>query len=338
MLRPGQTRFILAFMVIMYHLSASIFLGGFAVSCFFFLSGYWIGLMFDNKYSKFEQPLKVFYISRLWRLMPVFYTFTLLCLLVNFSTLNLGASFMALSGLDKLHSLFANILLLGYSNSPVKILVPAWSLDIELQFYIIFPLLAYFFRKNRTVLLIITLLFFLATISFFILPNVPYSYFSYSVFYLFFVGVSVYHFNIKVSPITEKVSFVLLLIVFFSQYLIPSIRVFDKDATSFYRALLNFVMTTLAIPVLIRSIYNRTSDNDKFWGEMSFLVYLSHWVWLIPYNTLIVHATKLQRVPYVIGFLAVTFLSSYLVYKFIDRPSETYRHKWIKKQKFRSAI
>lgn len=87
-----------------------------------------------------------------------------------------------------------------------------------------------------------------------------------------------------------------------------------------------------AIPALVNSVHNQTNKLDKFFGEMSFTIYLSHWVWIIPYNLFIANLDKPSRIPYVLGFLAITMLSSYLVYKFVDRPLERVRHNWIKKQ------
>ncbi len=159
MLRPGLIRFILALAVIFYHLSKNIFLGYFAVGCFFILSGYWISLMFDKKYSKKQSILKVYYISRLWRLMPVFYAFSILGLIVNFFIhSNL---FVHLDKYEKASAIVSNVIMLGYANIKAKILVPAWSLDVEMQFYLIFPLIAYFIKKNMSILFSITALFFL---------------------------------------------------------------------------------------------------------------------------------------------------------------------------------
>jgi len=71
------------------------------------------------------------------------------------------------------------------------------------------------------------------------------------------------------------------------------------------------------------------------------MVYLAHWVWIEPYhiilardplNILSSHFGKFARVPYGLLFLMITFLSSYLIYKLIDRPSESLRHKWVNKQ------
>jgi peptidoglycan/LPS O-acetylase OafA/YrhL len=337
MLKPGQTRFILAFMVILFHLSQSVFLGEFAVGCFFILSGYWISLMYERKYSKIKDTLKVFYISRVWRLLPVFYTFTILAIITSIlAHHNLLLKFNELDSLQKSIFLIANLIVLGYANSKNPIIVPAWSLDIEMQFYLLFPLLIYFLRHKKQWLIAATALFFLTAV--FILATHQ-TYLSKTVFnylFLFFIGVIVYYFNFKPGKVVERVSLLILFAIFAAHLIVPSLLAKARDNSGEYYEVLSLVMILMAVPALINSVHNQTNKFDKFLGEMSFTVYLSHWVWIVPYNALILNASKAARVPYVAGFLLITLLSSYIVYRFIDRPSEKLRHKWIKKQALKS--
>ena len=82
-MRPGLVRFILALLVLLSHFSSFFMLGKYAVCGFFILSGYWISLMYDKKYSLKENQISVFYISRLWRIFPMFYFFSILGLIVT---------------------------------------------------------------------------------------------------------------------------------------------------------------------------------------------------------------------------------------------------------------
>jgi peptidoglycan/LPS O-acetylase OafA/YrhL len=333
MLSPGLTRFILSISVVAFHLSQSIFLGYFAVGCFLILSGYWIALMFEHKYSKFESKLKVFFISRLWRLMPVFYTFTLLGLLVDhlgkssflngFNVLNIG---------QKTEVVISNIMLLGYSTSDCKLLVPAWSLDIELQFYIFFALLFCLFKGIKRYLKYLTMSFFVIAISLIIFNQTELLRTSMAYMYLFFVGVMIYHFKLKPSDKVYKWSSIIFLLIIAIQYLIPSLSVYYRNGASIYYTCLSLALILFAIPALIKSVSIKSDTRDKFLGEMSFTVYLSHWIWLGPYNIMIADVTKIERIPYLMGFLLVTFLSAFLIYKYIDRPSERMRHIWLNRQ------
>jgi len=333
MLRPGLTRFLLAFLVILFHLSQSIFLGKFAVGCFFILSGYWISLMFEKKYSLKKQSLKVYYISRAWRLFPVFYSFTIIALIVY--ALGNSTYFDRLGHLEiyeKVKIVFANIFILGYALTKSNILVPAWSLDIEIQFYILFPLLVYILGKNKKRILLVTLLFFVLALLIFIFDLTKLNLTSMSYIYLFMIGMIIYHYKIHSTIKVEKWSLGILAGIIAVQYMIPSLKPLYRDTGSQYYSILSFILTIAAIPTLINSIHKPTNEKDKFLGEMSFMIYLSHWIWLNLYNLLIAESSKMARIPYIFGFLFMTFLSAYLVYKFIDRPSEKLRHKWVKLQ------
>ena len=148
MLKPGLLRFILALTVIFFHISKLIFLGHFAVLCFFMLSGYWITFMYKNKYQKFEDVFKVFYISRVWRLFPVFLLFNILVFAVSYIyNPHFFDFFLAFKTSEKLGYGLSNIFLLGFYQFKNQILVPAWSLDIEMQFYLIYPFLFFFVIK-----------------------------------------------------------------------------------------------------------------------------------------------------------------------------------------------
>lgn len=333
MLKPGQTRFILAFMVILFHISQSIFLGRFAVGCFFILSGYWISLMYQNKYSKIKNALKVFYISRFWRLLPVFYAFSILGITTDLIIHhNLLGDYSKLGTLQKGIFLISNMTIFGYGQNKIQILIPAWSLDIEMQFYLLFPLLFYFFRQKKQYLIFMTVLFFLVSSLIFISHQVNLSETVFYYLFLFLIGSGFYFFNIKPGKIIEITALLALLLFFAVHLIVPSLRVSVQNNHGSYYEIVSDIMIFLAIPTLVNSVHHQTNNFDKFLGEMSFMVYLSHWVWIGAYNELILNASKFGRIPYVLGFFIITLLSSYLVYKFIDRPSERLRHNWIKKQ------
>lgn len=333
MIRPGLTRFILALLVIFYHLSVSLFFGKFAVGCFFILSGYWIAVMYEKKYSKKRDPLKVFYISRFWRLLPSFYAFSLIAFLFF---LAIGSSFMKdvllLDGFGKIKLIISNIFILGYANAPKNLLAPTWSLDVELQFYLLFPLIYSFIKKDRTYIYMLLGIFSILAlycmtidVSYILKTSLPY-------LYLFLIGVAIKIYKVSPGQNIYRSSIIVLILIVAVQYGIPSLRSLYRDETSVYYQLLSLVMTLIAIPILIKSIETRTDANDKFLGEFSFMIYLSHWIWLLPYNMLVSGASGLTKIAYVAVFFMFTGISSYLVYLFVDRPSEKLRQKWVADQ------
>lgn len=323
----------MAFMVILFHISQTIFLGPFAVGCFFILSGYWISLMYEKEYSKTQNALKVFYISRLWRLLPTFYIFTVLGIITNFIIHN--NLFIDLAHLQTLHKaifFISNLVILGYAQNKIQIIGPAWSLDVELQFYLLFPLLFYFLRDKKQFVYLLTGVFFLVSCAILINNQANLSETVLYYLFLFLIGFIIYFNKIRLSKKSEIIGLSILFLIFVAHLIIPSLRSKILENQSGYFKVVSLVMIFAAIPALINSVHNQTNKFDKFLGEMSFMIYLSHWVWIIPYNLLITNIDKPSRIPYVLGFLGVTMLSSYLVYKFVDRPSERLRHSWIKKQ------
>lgn len=147
--------------------------GNFGVELFFVLSGFILGLPFARYYLLNGSiiSIKSYFLRRLSRLEPPY-------IIVMFSLL-IGSIFISknLSITDGTQSFLASI---GYMHNfiyaePSLINTVAWSLEIEIQFYILAPLLSLFFSiKNnitRRTLLIFTTLFFsvfsiLATLPF----------------------------------------------------------------------------------------------------------------------------------------------------------------------------
>lgn len=157
--------------VILFHSGISFFSGGFVgVDVFFVISGYLITtiLIQDFEYKRFS--FIDFYERRARRILPALFLVMIVC--IPFAWLWMLPSQMK----DFLQSLFAvsifssNILFWrqsGYfgQNSEEKPLLHTWSLGVEEQYYIFFPiflLLAWGFGKNRVLLII----FVMASISF----------------------------------------------------------------------------------------------------------------------------------------------------------------------------
>jgi peptidoglycan/LPS O-acetylase OafA/YrhL len=340
MLRPGLTRFILAVIVVISHFSNAIMLGKFAVCCFFILSGYWISSMYEKKYSKKKNPLKVFYISRLWRLFPMYYLFFILGLISTI--LFMPPFFSVVSGLgfmSKLSAVISNLFIVGQALPKYRILGPAWSLDVEIQLYLVFPLLVYLIRKTGNSLLFsLSLLFVSLVIYLYFKDQVQFTLLSY--LFLFLFGSLAYMYRITFPPVVEKLSAAVFLLILGSQYLVPSLHHHFMEENSYYYFFMTLVLIIFATPVLINSVHAPTNGKDKAFGELSYIVYLSHWVWIQPYYAYVwsnpsafSNGTKLM---YAGGVLLLTGVSSWLAYQYVDRRFEKSRHKWVGLQKDRT--
>lgn len=146
---PGLFRLILSYLVLLHH-STPLRLGEWAVYVFFVLSGFWICRMWRRRYAHTHHPYLTFAVSRWWRLAPVFVVCTFL---------GVASSFF-LHGGDVSHHC-GNLLwwlrqFLIVGSAAVTELPTAWSLDIEMQFYLVAPLLILLLARMRPVLRLLT--------------------------------------------------------------------------------------------------------------------------------------------------------------------------------------
>lgn len=118
---PGAFRLLLAVAVVASHISR-FDIGRLAVLLFFYLSGYWVSKVWVEKFE--SRAVGRFYAARYLRIAPLY-------LLVM-----LAAAWALGKHIGPL-----NLSLLGLASSDQDPLGVAWSLDIELQFYLLLPFL-----------------------------------------------------------------------------------------------------------------------------------------------------------------------------------------------------
>lgn len=139
--------------VIFFHANFPFFDGGFiGVDIFFVISGYLITniIIKDLSINKFK--LKDFYLRRARRILPVLYFITIVSLLLSFFLMTeeqiIFFSKQTISVVLFLSNFFF-WLNTGYfdPNTEIQPLLHTWSLAVEEQFYIFFPLILIFFWK-----------------------------------------------------------------------------------------------------------------------------------------------------------------------------------------------
>lgn len=124
-LGPGALRLLLALVVLASHLSA-LNIGRPAVVLFFVVSGYWV----SRRWLEGGAGVMGFALARLLRIWPLFALISVLTWL--------GQGWL---GLPREADLAAGLLLLGSASRGDLLIGVAWSLDLELQFYLCLPLL-----------------------------------------------------------------------------------------------------------------------------------------------------------------------------------------------------
>ena len=152
--------------VIFFHAGFSLFGGGFiGVDIFFVISGYLITTIIHNEIKNNSFSLKNFYERRVRRILPALFFVMLVCIPFAWFWL-LPSEYIDFSQSVIAATLFSSNILFwqesGYfaPASELKPLLHTWSLAVEEQFYLFFPLLLLFVRKlndNHLLILIITI-------------------------------------------------------------------------------------------------------------------------------------------------------------------------------------
>lgn len=308
--------------VLFFHFEIPGFSGGFlGVDVFFVISGFLMTMIILRDFEKDHFTLKGFYERRIRRLIPALSLLLLFVLVISSvfffkSDLRLNAKYVGLADI-----FFSNIYFWKYQNyfsSTDNILLHTWSLGVEWQFYLFYPIILlllrkiYFRKKNIfwSILLALTLASFAIMLfiggsatnfTFYMLPS---RYWELSLGGLAY-GLSIYWQPTKSIRIWI-VALSILVIISSAFFITPS------DLWPSTLTLLPVVATFLILSYNVEfSLFN--NQVVRFFGNISYSLYLWHWPWyiLFKYFGLIDWVSIL-----VITLLSI--LSAYLSYKYIE--------------------
>jgi len=326
-IQPGAVRMLLALTVVFYHISKFVFIGSFAVHVFFILSGYWVSKMYYEKYVHMDKTLFKFYSSRVFRIFPLY-------LFVSFITytvkLIIDNSFIEVIINYTLSDWLSILMLFGFDNKSL-LLGPAWSLDIELQFYLIVPLLIYIFNKRY--LVIVT--FIISVIVLIIARVYPrFFYFEGLILYLpyFILGMIIYLNKIKTSKFMIFTGLFLFLTILSLHYFIPVLSKLVLYGSNAYLETLNMILPIFLIPFISFNVLQKSNKFDRHLGNLSYTVYLFHWTLLIPYSYYFADLSFSNRIPYALIYLFCVVLGSLIIYQLFEKPIEKMRKNFLIKR------
>ena len=119
--------------------------GGLGVELFFVLSGFLITWMLQHEFQKHQTiDFRAFYWRRLLRLMPIFYVYVILCLLM-LALLHRPIPWGAVvSGLTYTTNYYQAL-----HDAPTHFLSHCWSLAVEEQFYFLWPMALWLILKRK---------------------------------------------------------------------------------------------------------------------------------------------------------------------------------------------
>ena len=328
--------------VILFHAGFNSFKGGFVgVDIFFVISGYLITYIMLVEKQAGAFSLVHFYERRVKRILPALFvvvatTLPFAWFLMNPHQLKEYSQSVAAVSLS-----LSNVLFWQQSNyfdaeAALRPLLHTWSLGVEEQYYILFPLLFLFFWKIKTKLSLI-LIFVLSVASFywgyvqnieqpatafFMLPSRVWEFFvGVLIAYYFFKGLSQ-----KLSPIVQ--SWLALAGILF---LITSVVIFDEHTP--------FPSVYTVLPLLGASLVIMFSRADNIVGKI-LSTKLMLWIGLISYSAYLWHqpilsflriyhrGAEFTLVDYLIYFI-FTFGLAHLSYKFVENPFRKTKAKTI---------
>lgn len=126
--------------------NVSSIIGPLGVQLFFIVSGYTMLLTFGDEPAR--EAIFRFYVRRIFRIGPLFWTATICYGLLY--TFIVGPSYWAPKGITAADVVLTSTFLHWLTPSSFNAIVPGgWSIAIEVQFYLIFPLFAILFRNSR---------------------------------------------------------------------------------------------------------------------------------------------------------------------------------------------
>jgi peptidoglycan/LPS O-acetylase OafA/YrhL len=316
-------------LVLFFHLDLSPFEGGYiGVDVFFVISGYLISTILINKIDNGTFSFKDFYLRRAKRLMPSMLFVVILSMLMAYVIFPLSLFERSLKSSTAAVLSFSNIFFFkesGYfdSNAHLKPLLHTWSLAVEEQFYLIWPILLFLTLKAKKTIYRVLILFVIGIISLYFSEyylNINSS----AAFYLtpfrvfeFLIGTLLYWVSkIELKAFLKE----LLSLIGFLGLLTLSYLYNNNIPFPGINALLPCLFSAILIHNTGQSRYTSLLYNNallRWFGKISYSLYLIHWPFIVFYKFLF--SQDLNIYDQSILFIAST-LFGYIIYKFIETP------------------
>lgn len=303
----GTLRFILALMVALSHLGVSLphfNQGVFAVVIFYILAGM-VSYKLITRY--YATSAISYYKDRIKRIFPLY----LLSLLIAVIVYHFGINSYFVSKMPTISDWIGNITIIPLSYymytdiDKFTLIPPAWSLGVELQFYILVPLLFRYIKFLYATYLLSISIFFIGIIGI-----INTDYFGYrliaGVIFIFILGSQIIQAK-KGNKTAQKV----LYFTYFS-----CIVVFLYICVKPYKAPYNYeVMTSLLFGIPFLCYYRSPflKSIDKFLGIQSYGVFLLHFPSLWLYQIFCPHKINIYLI------LLISFALSVILNKLLQK-------------------
>ena len=319
-------------LVVLFHVGAPLFKNGWVgVDIFFVISGFLMWHLYADKIS--EGQVKEFYIKRLRRLLPALAVLILLSFVIFYFVLLPNERHLFINEIFSASFAFSNLYywleVQYFSSSQLRPLLNLWSIALELQFYLIFPILVLLLKKSTLrfiSLLVVSIATFIGLglysfqTSFFTLPGRLWE---------FLLGMLVAH--LKPNQIRESARFwmfkyFMVTIVILST-LVPEdnkFKVLVQIVIAFFSALyIMLEFNQIGTGVLVRIL-------SKI-GDYSYSIYLIHFPLfiLLGYTEFMGNPIKFEGIFSGVLYFSALILGSWLMKEFVE-DSKVFRKRFLK--------
>jgi peptidoglycan/LPS O-acetylase OafA/YrhL len=310
--------------------------------------------MWGKEYAPTSAPYLNFIISRFWRLMPIYYVALVLYYVVDYLFPTSGRNGLLESGFwTTVHFYISQIFILGYAPLPssAKIIPPVWSLDIELQFYLVAPLIIVLLQKYSAISLPRLALYGIALVGFgtfvvFFGNILAQSAFLPMYLAFFLIGLHSAHYEWKPSEALAVSGLGLAMLLIVGCIWLPATRPLLIEG-SFSGWLTNYnpdaciILALLVAPYAMATVRKTPMNGswfakiDRDFSNITYEIYLSHVSVLAIVEHFVGNLSKYQQLPaLVLAWIGVLPLC-WIVYRFIDRPIDQLRSTYVKSRQRR---
>jgi peptidoglycan/LPS O-acetylase OafA/YrhL len=314
----GFFRFLLAVSIIVFHCgplwSFKFITGHVAVETFFIISGFYMSLILNEKYTVKNKSYRLFLTNRIFRLYPIYWSVLILtCVFYltiysvtkgnQFSTISLykytntssliflcltnlllvGQDLVAFLGInpDTGNLFFTDNFWITRPQLNMFLFVPqAWTLSIELVFYALAP---FILRKKPVLIWGLILFSFLLRLYLYNALRLRYDPWTFRFFpteiFFFLLGYISYkvYLKISVSNIQSWAALLALGYIVAATVLFEYVSPVKTDRIPFsWNEILFFISVVLLIPILFR--YFKDKRFDRWLGDLSYPMYICHYL------------------------------------------------------------
>lgn len=312
---PGALRFTLAFLVLVEHVSR-FQVGKFAVMAFFILSGYWVTRVYCEAYAPQNRGLTTFYKARFLRIWPLF------------ALVALGSiAALALVGDYPSPETWLAFPILGIASHGIDPIGVSWSLDIELQFYLILPLLVALTGVKHSLRAVVLCGLFAAWVLGLTLSRLWGIETVLHYLPMFVAGMAIYLLRWQASATLAWASLALCLMPAVWAIALPEIRGYLLHGSGDWFADRSFAMiwAIYLIPFIAFNVQQASGWLDGHLGRLSFVLYLVHYP-VIKFSRALAGETMPGDLDRLIVMI-VSVVLSVALYVVIDGPLERLRQR-----------